>query len=79
MKLREWRYARSKAESVPPYILLTNKQLAAIIQAKPRSLEALGKIDGVGPAKLEKYGKEILEVIAGMLTSDSNESEVKNE
>lgn len=61
--LREWRAERSKAEGVPPYFICTNKQLVDIVINKPNSLVQLGKIEGVGPGKLEKYGKEILAVL----------------
>ena len=60
--LREWRSKRSRAEGVPPYILFTNKQLAQLIKNRPISLTDLEKVDGVGKAKVEKYGKDILEI-----------------
>ena len=41
-----------------------NQQLAAMIKARPQSMAKLGTIDGIGKAKLEKYGQEILTLLA---------------
>lgn len=62
--LREWRTGHSKKEGIPPYIICNNMQLAKITLARPASLNALQEIDGIGRAKAEKYGKEILQIIA---------------
>ena len=62
--LRDWRAERSKREGVPPYLVCTNKQLAAMVEARPRSLGKLGAIKGIGKAKLEKYGEELLALLA---------------
>jgi len=60
--LRDWRSQRCKKEGVPPYILMTNKQLAEIVKLRPQSLAELGKIEGIGKGKLEKYGQDILSI-----------------
>lgn len=62
--LREWRAERCKQEGVPPYIICTNRQLALMLQKRPQSLSKLGDIDGFGKAKLEKYGADILNILA---------------
>jgi hypothetical protein len=36
--LRDWRLERSKQKGVPPYVICTNRQLAATVQARPQSL-----------------------------------------
>ncbi len=63
--LRDWRLERSQQEGVPPYIIGTNRQLAQIVSARPRSLSQLGHIDRFGQRKIEKYGKAILAIVAG--------------
>ena len=60
--LRDWRSQRCKKEGVPPYILLTNKQLADIVKQRPQTLTDLMKIDGVGKGKADKYGEDILAI-----------------
>ena len=58
--LRSWRAERCKAEGVPPYVIGTNKQLAAIAHARPQTLADLMKIEGFGKAKADKYGAAML-------------------
>jgi superfamily II DNA helicase RecQ len=62
--LREWRAERSKKEGIPPYIICNNIQLAKIAVKRPSSLNALQEIEGIGKAKIEKYGKELLQIMA---------------
>jgi DNA helicase-2/ATP-dependent DNA helicase PcrA len=61
--LREWRTGIARDEAMPPYVIAHDATLAAIAEAKPRSLAALRRVKGMGPAKLEKYGDEILSVV----------------
>jgi DNA helicase II / ATP-dependent DNA helicase PcrA len=62
--LAAWRKQRAKAEEVPAYIVFHNSVLAAIADAKPQSLSELASVAGVGPSKLERYGEDVLEVVA---------------
>ena len=62
--LRDWRAERARRDGVAPYMVCTNQQLAAMIKARPQSMAKLGTIDGIGKAKLEKYGQEILALLA---------------
>jgi len=52
---------------VPPYHLFSNRTLAAIAEARPQSNEELLAVSGVGPAKLESYGDEVLDIVAGLV------------
>ncbi|HNZ04756.1 MAG TPA: HRDC domain-containing protein [Myxococcota bacterium] len=63
--LRSWRNAKAEAVGKPGYIVLTNRQLAEVARSRPRSLTALGAIDGVGAARVSSHGQEILAVLAG--------------
>ena len=62
--LRAWRSARAKADGVPAYVVAHDSTLAAIAERRPSSIAELRRVSGIGPAKLEKYGPEILEVTA---------------
>lgn len=62
--LREWRSERSKRDGVPHYVICTNRQLTAVVTGRPATLAALGQIEGFGEAKLKKYGREILAILA---------------
>jgi len=63
--LRAWRTSRSKADGVPAYVVLTDRSLQGIAVAGPTTLAELLACDGIGPAKLESYGEEILALVAG--------------
>ena len=60
--LRDWRNDLAKEEGVPPYVICTNRQLAEIAHRRPESLAKLAAIEGMGKAKLDRYGSALLEV-----------------
>ncbi len=62
-RLRELRRQTADQEGVPIYAVFTNEQLAAMAQQRITSLTALRHIDGVGEARVAKYGKAFLELI----------------
>ncbi len=61
--LRTWRRDRARDDAVPAYVVAHDSTLTDIADARPRTLPALRRVRGMGPAKLEKYGPEILAVI----------------
>ncbi len=60
-RLRDWRKGVAEKEGIPVYAVLTNEQLAQIVQKKVSSKGGLKEIEGVGEARLEKYGAALLE------------------
>ncbi|HYO43266.1 MAG TPA: ATP-dependent DNA helicase UvrD2 [Candidatus Limnocylindrales bacterium] len=65
--LRAWRTAKAREEAMPPYVIAHDATLQAIAEGRPRTMAGLRRVKGMGPAKLEKYGDEILAVIEGAL------------
>jgi DNA helicase-2/ATP-dependent DNA helicase PcrA len=63
--LRTWRRERSKSDEVPAYVVFHDSTLAEIASRSPQSLGELAQVPGVGPAKLERYGRDVLETLAG--------------
>ena len=63
--LRDWRRAEAQAQAVPAYVIFQDRTLAEIAAARPRTLDQLGAIPGVGRTKLERYGDEVLRLVAG--------------
>jgi superfamily II DNA helicase RecQ len=59
-ELRAWRKQTAEGEGVPIYAVFTNEQLADIVRRRVDTLAALGEIDGIGPARLQRYGPEVL-------------------
>ena len=62
-KMRDKRKEWAEKEGIPAYAIFTNEQLAKMVTERVKTLEALGKIDGVGESRLKKYGSEMLEVL----------------
>lgn len=62
-ELRRLRKELAEREGVPLYALFSNKQLAAMAQQRTASLEELRRIEGVGEARTQKYGKAFLAAI----------------
>jgi len=65
-RIREWRAAEAKRLRVPAYVLLHDRTVTALAHARPRNPKELLTIDGIGPAKVEKYGDAILGLCAGV-------------
>ena len=61
--LRAWRTERCGRDGVPAYVVLSNKHVAGIAAAMPSDAAELRACGGIGPAKLERYGDEILAVL----------------
>ena len=61
--LRKLRYEISKEESVPAYVIFSDAALRQMETERPMSDIELLAIDGVGKAKLEKYGDAFIKVI----------------
>jgi DNA helicase II / ATP-dependent DNA helicase PcrA len=62
--LQRWRRERARADGVPAYVVAPDATLVAIAEARPRTEHALAGVRGIGPARLEQYGAEILEIVA---------------
>jgi len=62
-RLRQWRLERSREDGVPAFVVLHDSTLRELAAAQPRSHGELASIKGLGPAKLERYGEDLLAVI----------------
>ncbi|MDI5895787.1 DNA helicase RecQ [Flavobacterium algoritolerans] len=61
--LRKLRYEISKEEEVPAYVIFSDAALRQMETERPMSDTELLAIDGVGRAKLEKYGDAFIKAI----------------
>ncbi len=61
--LRDLRKALAAADGVPVYAVMTNEQLARIVQNGVTDRQSLATIPGLGDARIEKYSDRILEVM----------------
>ena len=63
-RLKAWRRETAAVNSVPAYVVMSDKTLLAIAAGRPRNERELILIPGIGPAKLEAYGDEVLAICA---------------
>jgi superfamily II DNA helicase RecQ len=64
-RIREWRAAEAKRLKVPAYVVLHDRTLLALAEARPKNPNELLVIDGIGPAKVERFGEDLLRLCAG--------------
>jgi DNA helicase II / ATP-dependent DNA helicase PcrA len=63
-QLRAWRRKRAEADGVPAYVVFNDRTLAALSERRPRSRGELLAVEGIGPNKLDRYGDELLALLA---------------
>ena len=63
-RLRSWRLERSQEDAVPAYVVLHDATLRELAAVRPQTLDELAGVKGFGPVKLERYGDDLLAVIA---------------
>ncbi len=61
--LRQWRAATAKEQGVPAYVILHDKTLKELAEERPTTRDQLMNISGMGTAKLERYGDDLLGII----------------
>ncbi len=62
-RLRSLRSELATEQSVPAYVIFSNKTLEAIARARPTSSAELAALPGIGTSRLEAYGERILAVL----------------
>ncbi len=64
-RLRAWRTKTAKSEGVAAYVIFHDSTLAELAQLAPSTMSELREVSGVGAVKLERFGTQLLEVVAG--------------
>lgn len=72
-ELRSWRYERANEIDKPAFVVFSNAALAGIAHLRPTTLTELLKVPGVGPAKVNAYGEEIIGIVRSHLEDDDFE------
>jgi ATP-dependent DNA helicase RecQ len=62
--LREARRKLAAEAGVPPYVVFHDSTLREIAERKPRDLNELAQVQGIGAAKLDRYGQAMLDVLS---------------
>ena len=61
--LRARRRELAQEQGVPPYVIFHDATLGAMAEIRPRTLDEMGELSGVGAVKLERYGEIFLRVL----------------
>ncbi|MAL40293.1 MULTISPECIES: DNA helicase RecQ [Thalassospira] len=64
-RLRTMRRELATSQNVPPYVIFSDRTLWEMVRFKPRTLEDMASINGVGVKKLDQYGLAFLDVMDG--------------
>jgi DNA helicase-2/ATP-dependent DNA helicase PcrA len=67
--LKAWRSAAARAAGVPAFVIFHDTTLAAIAEARPGDPASLLALPGLGPVKAQRYGDDLLRVVAEHLAS----------
>jgi DNA helicase-2/ATP-dependent DNA helicase PcrA len=70
--LKAWRLERSRADGVPAYVVASDATVREIARGAPASLAELSRVKGIGPAKLQRYGDEILTLVGARDKPDTS-------
>ena len=62
-RLKEYRSEKAKELGWPPYLIFTQKQLMDFATQKMTTLEGFGPVKGFGGKRVQRFGKDILEII----------------
>jgi ATP-dependent DNA helicase RecQ len=62
-RLKAWRLAESRTQAVPAFVILHDRTLVEIASLRPRHLDALAGIAGIGARKLERYGPALVAIV----------------
>jgi ATP-dependent DNA helicase RecQ len=61
--LRALRAELAREQNLPAYVIFHDATLRAMATQRPRDLDALARVNGVGASKLERYGERVLAVL----------------
>ena len=62
-RLRALRTSIAREDKVPAFVVFTDRTLLELAVRRPRSIQALGDVRGVGPAKIDRYGQRFLDLL----------------
>ncbi len=65
LRLQKWVRQTAAIQKVPPYQVLHKATVDAIVAARPASFAELEAVKGMGPVKVQRHGRAILDAVAG--------------
>ena len=68
--LRAWRTERAKSEGAPAYTIFADRTLRDLVRLRPRNMHALMRVWGLGESRVDRFGRELLEVVSAHETGE---------
>jgi DNA helicase II / ATP-dependent DNA helicase PcrA len=62
--LKTWRSGQAKAASVPAYVIFHDRVLTELASSRPSTRRALLAVPGIGEVKVQRFGDELLAILA---------------
>jgi ATP-dependent DNA helicase RecQ len=78
LSLKNWRSEIADNAGVPRYCILSNDVLLELAHHRPKTLNQLLAIKGIGPVKVERYGRALLEILSHDRAGECDESKKGN-
>jgi len=61
--IKEWRREYARAQDMPAFLVFSNRTLEDLARKAPRTLNELERVYGLGPQKIEAFGRELLKIL----------------
>lgn len=63
LALKTWRKDKANELQQPEFMIFPNATLEALAKSKPRRMEELSSVKGLGPAKITRYGDDLMAIL----------------
>jgi ATP-dependent DNA helicase RecQ len=73
--IKRWRGKSSAALGIPAYRILTNATIERLAQTQPKSTSELEAVSGIGPATVQQFGYDLVELIRGFLSAEEQDED----
>ncbi len=70
-KLMTWRREKALQAKIPTYCIMKTESLEAIADTMPKSSDELMRLPSIGQKRVEKYGKEIMEIVDSLRSAEN--------
>jgi len=61
--IKDWRLEYARSQDMPAFMVFSNRTLEDLARKNPETLTGLEEVYGLGPQKIEAFGKELLEIL----------------
>lgn len=77
--LHQWRDALARKADRPPFKVMGNEAIVEIAKARPQSVRELAQVRGVPKYHVDRYGRDLVNIVREAMAIDENDLPEKNE